>query len=497
MMADRMEPITSPAITPSPIVRVLNEDVRRYHRWCTPSILPGQERVEDFYASDVSISAGFFGTLVDHTGVFGEAERFAAAAQGADRTMFSVHGSSGSNWVVLRMLAMERQDALVLVARNIHHSVMNAIKAFDLDFRFLSAPYDARFEALLPPSVDDVTAALDRYPEALAVIYTSPTYEGLAGNTAEIAAAVHARSPQCLVVVDEAWGGHLHFHPSLPRSAMDCGADICVQSTHKLAGGLQQTGLIHWRAERVDSELLEEAYREYVTTSPSYGLLASADAAVRALAGCGERFLGEAIERTQRLKAGLRARLPELDHLDDPRWLDAVRHHVGGCDLVKTTVGLSRYDLTGYDVFGRLVERGIVIEKAGVQTITLITTFQLADEAVAETVDALVAILDGRQLPGNARQPAPGNPFAGIDDRPVIRPYDAKRLAKSIGHEVALRDAVGHVAAEEVEVYPPGIPLILEGFRVGADAVRYLEQARESGGSIVARDTSLKTLRVL
>src|ERR1700716_4276590 len=112
MMAHRMG-----RKTPSPIVRVLNEDVGRYHRWSTPSILPAQERVEDFYASDVSISAGFFGPLVGHSGV-------AAAAQGADRTMFSVHGSSGSNWVVLRMLAMERQDGLILVARNIHHSVM-------------------------------------------------------------------------------------------------------------------------------------------------------------------------------------------------------------------------------------------------------------------------------------------------------------------------------------------------------------------------------------
>jgi lysine decarboxylase len=484
-------------ISSSPIVRILNEEVRHYHRWCTPSILPGQERVEDFYASDVSISAGFFGTLVDHTGVFGEAERFAAAAQGADRTMFSVHGSSGSNWVALRMLAMERQDALILVARNIHHSIMNAIKAYNLDFRFLPAPYDARFEALMPPSVDDVTAALDRYPEALAVIYTSPTYEGLAANTSEIAEAVHARSPQCIVMVDEAWGGHLQFHPDLPPSAMASGADLCVQSTHKLAGGLQQTGLIHWREERVDSELLEEAYREYVTTSPSYGLLASADAAVRALAGCGERFLGEAIDRTQRLKAGLREVLPDLDHLDDRRWLDAVARHAGGCDLVKTTVGLSRYALSGYDVAEALVERGIVIEKAGVQTITLITTFQLQEAAVQETIDALADILGPAVLPGNARQPAPGNPFAGIDDRPVIRPYDAKRLAKSIGHEVALRDAVGKVAAEEVEVYPPGIPLILEGFRVSADAVRYLEQARASGGSIVARDTALETLRVL
>jgi lysine decarboxylase len=298
-------------------------------------------------------------------------------------------------------------------------------------------------------------------------------------------------------MVDEAWGGHLHFHPDLPPSAMACGADLCVQSTHKLAGGLQQTGLIHWREGRVDSELLEEAYREYVTTSPSYGLLASADAAVRALAGCGERFLGEAIERTGRLKAALRRALPDLDHLDDPRWLDAVGRYVAGADLVKTTLGLSRFSISGYDVADALVERGIVIEKAGVQTITLITTFQLAEEAVGETVDALVAILDGRQLPGNARQPAPGNPFAGIDDRPVIRPYDAKRLAKSIGHELPLREAIGKVAAEEVEVYPPGIPLILEGFRVGKDAVDYLEQARASGGSIVARDTALRTLRVL
>ena len=92
-----------------------------------------------------------------------------------------------------------------------------------------------------------------------------------------------------MLFVDEAWGGHLHFHPDLPPSAMDAGADISVQSTHKLAGGLQQTGLIHWREGRVDSELMEEAFREYVTTSPSYHLLASADAAVRSLAATGQR----------------------------------------------------------------------------------------------------------------------------------------------------------------------------------------------------------------
>src|SRR4051794_26782089 len=376
------EPALRP--TPSPIVGALNRDVGRYHRWSTPSILPEQERVEDFYGSDVSISAGFFGTLVDHTGVFGDAERFAAAAQGADRTMFSVHGSSGSNWIVLRALALERQDAQVLVARSIHHSVINALKAFGLDFRFLPTPYEPRYEALLPPSVDQVAEGLRRVPDALAVLYTSPTYEGLCADTRGIVECVHSASPSAMVLVDEAWGGHLGFHPSLPDSAMASGADVCVQSTHKLAGGLQQTGLIHWKTDRVDTELMEEAYREYVTTSPSYHLLGSADAAVRTLAAVGHEALAASIGRTRRLKAALRERLPDLDHLDELSWLDERADHVAGMDLVKTTVGLTRYELTGYAVAEALVARNIVIEKAGVNTITLITTFQLADEAIPD-----------------------------------------------------------------------------------------------------------------
>jgi len=486
-----------PKASASPIVRVLNEDVGRFHRWCTPSILEDQERVEDFYASDVSISAGFFGTLVDHTGVFGEAERFAASVQGADRTMFSVHGSSGSNWVVLRALALERQDAQVLVARSIHHSIINALKAYGLDFRFLPTPYEPRYEALLPPSVEQVAEGLRRVPDALAVLYTSPTYEGLCADTRGIADCVHSMSPAAMVIVDEAWGGHLAFHPALPSHAMASGADVCVQSTHKLAGGLQQTGLLHWREGRVDSELMEEAYREYVTTSPSYHLLASADAAVRTLAAVGEEALGRAIRMAESLKAGLRAALPDLDWMDDAAWLASVRAHAPAWDLVKTTIGLSRYSLSGYEVARALVDRGIVIEKAGVQTITLIATFQLRPSAVDETVAALVEILAPCVLSGGERQPMAANPFGAIDDRPVMHPYWARRYAKSIGHELPLRSAIGKVAAEEVEVYPPGIPVILEGFRVSADAVEYLLEARDKGGSIVARDTSLQTLRVL
>src|SRR3954451_4399583 len=95
---------------------------------------------------------------------------------------------------------------------------------------------------------------------------------------------------------------------------------------------------------------MEEAYREYVTTSPSYHLLASADAAVRTLAARGEDELGSAIERTVELKEALPDRVPGLDRREDTAGVASHGDRIGACDLVKTTVGLSRYALSGYDV---------------------------------------------------------------------------------------------------------------------------------------------------
>ena len=300
-----------------------------------------------------------------------------------------------------------------------------------------------------------------------------------------------------MVIVDEAWGGHLAFHPDLPESAMHAGADVCVQSTHKLAGGLQQTGLIHWREGRVDSELMEEAFREYVTTSPSYHLLASADAASRSLAATGRVALDACLDRMARFAALVRERLPRLEHLGEAPWREDFADHVGGLDATRLTVALSGYDVAGFAVAQSLVDRGIVIEKAGINTLTFIATFQLEEAAVPETVAALEAVLAGRELPGDERKPVLSNPFSAVDDRPVMHPYHARRYAKSIGRAVPLAEAVGSVSAESVEVYPPGVPVVLEGFRVSQAAVDYLLETRAQGGTIVARDTALETLRVL
>ena len=47
------------------------------------------------------------------------------------------------------------------------------------------------------------------------------------------------------LVVDEAWGAHLAFGPSLPRHALECGADLVVSSTHKIIGSFTQSAMLH------------------------------------------------------------------------------------------------------------------------------------------------------------------------------------------------------------------------------------------------------------
>jgi lysine decarboxylase len=293
-------------------------------------------------------------------------------------------------------------------------------------------------------------------------------------------------------------------------AAMDAGADIAVQSSHKLAGGLQQTGTIVWKGEkkprgngRVQKDLMYQAYREYVTTSPSYHLVASADAAIRALQANGNEAIAQSISMTRRFQEALKARLPDLKIIDG-RTVNRLRACVAGLDPIKTTCGLERYHLTGFAVSDELVAKRIVVEKAGLSAITFITTFQLADDAIDATADAMAEILQGHLISGGKTKPRQQttDPFAL--DRPVMHPHDVGRIASHVYHDVKLEEAVGKVAAESVEIYPPGIPVVIEGFRVTAPAIRYLTNIRETllskdrpASTVVARDTKLQTLRVV
>ena len=480
----------------APIVEAL-KNVGNYIKWCTPSILPEQEKITNIYKTDISVSAHFLGSYVDNTGIFGEAHKKAANVYGADKTLFSVNGTTGSNFIVMRMLTLEHDSPQILVTRNIHHSILHAAEWLGVKFRFIKSFYDPQFESLIPPKPEDVLDALNNYPETDAVLLSSPTYSGLAARVGDIVKVVKNFDRNIKVIVDEAWGSHFHFTQELPPSAMQAGADIAMQSTHKQGGSLQQSGMIHWKEKYVNSELMYEAFREYVTTSPSYHLLGSLDAVRAYMEKRGKEIVEELIKKADYFKDLLGKKLiPPLKIMDDSLEFDLVKDYISGYDRTKTNIALTKYRETGFQIGSALAkEHKIIVEKSGLNTLLFLTTYRLTYSDIERTIRAIVNI--SKSLHKTDKKELIPNPFKHLEIKPVIEPHTARRVAQTIGRVVSLEDSVGKIAAEHVEVYPPGIPVILEGFRITKNNVNYLLRVKKMGGHISARDPSLKTIYVL
>ena len=161
----------------------------------------------------------------------------------------------------------------------------------------------------------------------------SPTYYGMAADIAGLAEVAHAAGMP--LVVDQAWGPHFGFHNALPAPALAQGADAMLTSTHKIAGSLTQSAMLHvGLSDRIDPEAVARALRLLRTTSPSSLLLASLDGARRQLALHGEQLLHEALEAI----AVARAKLETIEgiRLVDSSWVG--RSGIAGYDPMRIVV---------------------------------------------------------------------------------------------------------------------------------------------------------------
>jgi lysine decarboxylase len=167
-----------------------------------------------------------------------------------------------------------------------------------------------------------------------------------------------------------------------------------------------------------------------------------------------------------------------------------------GLDATKLTMRVSDYRITGYQLEAALNKHGIVCEKATAHTLTLLATFQLTDTAVAETARAIAGVLSTVPL---RRHPLPRStdPFATMRSAPRLSPTAVSRAARQRARPVPLSEAVGMVCAELIEVYPPGIPILSEGFEITAESIDFLRHAAAAGARIVARDQELDTVLVI
>jgi arginine decarboxylase len=225
-------------------------------------------------------------------GIIDQAQKLAAEAFGAERTFFSVQGTSGA--IMAMILATCKPGDKIIVPRTVHKSVLSAIVFADCNPIFIHPELDPKLGIAHGITPLQVAEAIEQHPDAKAVLVINPTYFGFASNLHEIVQITHRH--HIPVLVDEAHGVHTHFHTELPISAMDAGADLAATSVHKLGGSLTQSSVLNMQGNLVDPQHVQAILSMLTTTSTSYILLASLDTSRRFLAIHGEEALTHTLQ---------------------------------------------------------------------------------------------------------------------------------------------------------------------------------------------------------
>lgn len=412
-----------------------------------------------------------------------EAQDLAAALYEVDATFFMVNGTTGA--IQIMLLAALQPGDQVLMPRNVHRSVLGALVLGGLQPVFIEPVFDARLgiEMALEPAA--VAKALAANPAVKAVLLVYPTYYGIASDIQKIAELVHAQGK--LLLVDNAHGPHLKFSQQLPLDAMQGGADMAAQSTHKILSSLTQTSMLQVCKKRVSLEKVKQLNGILQSTSPNYLLLASLDAARAQMAQQGMELMA----RTVQLAQWLRQAINQLASLYCPG-----EEMVGqpGCyaiDSTKLIVNVRALGMTGYAAEAILRHQyKIQCELSDMYNVLFIISLADTMTEAKQLLAALRGLLKHRQA-GRTVDVTPLPPLP----QQVLGPREAAFAAATA---VPLAQSAHRTCAETVTFYPPGIPLLYPGERITSEIISYIKQGQAAGAKIVGpADASLKQIKVL
>jgi arginine decarboxylase len=410
-----------------------------------------------------------------------DAERRAAALWRADWCRFSVGGSTHANQALL--LAVGAPGDEVLVARSAHRSTLLGLVLAGLTPVWLPVDVDERFGVPVGVTTQRLEAALAEHPAAKALLLVEPSYLGTLSDREALVATAHEHG--LAVVVDQAWGAHLGFHPDLPGHAIAAGADAFVVSAHKTLPAYSQASIAFALTVRLQKHRLERAFDASHTTSPAGSILASIDGARALLAARGEALLGALLDRTARAREALR-RIPGL-LVPGPEDFAP-----GRFDASKVVLVLAGTGASGNDVERDLRAAGLPVELADQDMLVPILTIADDDDSVDRLVAAIRAAVERRRGPARAVRSAVQ---WGPPPSPVLTPREAYFRPPTTVAAVA---AIGRVSAELVAPYPPGVPVLVPGEVVTAEVLEALRAARAAGTRIAyAADPTLATLQVI
>lgn len=440
-----------------------------------PMHMPGHKRntqlidIDNPYGIDITEIDGF-DNLHHPEGFLKEAQERAAQYYGAAKTWYLVSGSSIG--LMSAILGVTSRHDTVIVARNCHISVYNAIYENELNPQYIYPKFVDNLWISSGILSNDVEKALENCVKdekgcgkVGAVIITSPTYEGNVSDIRAIADIVHKYGVP--LIVDEAHGAHFKYSEKFPQSALELGADVVVQSVHKTLPSLTQTALLHVGREALDKKRLIADIDRYLnmfqSTSPSYILMASINRCIRLMnSERGRAVMDNYTKELEKLRSRIEnLRVIKLAKSDDISKL--VIYTEGGC-------------LQGKQLYDILLKRyRIQLEMASLKYVIAMTGPGDTKEYYDRFYDALCEI--DKEL---VERDICSSGIVNIS-RPVIKMnlYDAVNCEDK--EAVEYHETCGRVSASTVCIYPPGIPLVCPGEVIGKDMIDAVDSAFRDG----------------
>ncbi len=421
------------------------------------------------------------------TGTLVEAQRLAAAAVGADHTFFLINGSTVGNQAML--MAAVRDGQKVIRTRAAHRSAYAALILSGATPVYILPRTHPQVHFPLAVEVNAVQNRLDEYRDAVAIHVTSPNYYGYLSDVKGLVGLAHDHHIPLLV--DEAHGAHLPFHPDLPRSAVNHGADVVVQSPHKTLGALTQAAWLHLNGERISFTRLQYLVAILQSSSPNVAFTGSLDVARRQMALHGKALLDRTLELAQRARVAIRA-IPGLWCYGDEL---VGEYGIAACDPTKLVIRVTDTGLTGKAFAAELWSRfNLTVEFADPWQVICSITIADTSDNVNRLIAALRTVAQDHRgiatLRANQGELIPP-PLPQL----ILNPRQATFRSS---RRISLIEARDQVCAEQVIPYPPGIPLLMPGEVIGAEMIAYVQYLRRQQIKIVGpEDLQMKTVRII
>ncbi|QHG15038.1 aminotransferase class I/II-fold pyridoxal phosphate-dependent enzyme [Nostoc sp. ATCC 53789] len=429
-------------------------------------------------------------------GVIQAAQQLAAQAFGASQTWFLVNGSTCG--IEAAILATCGTGDKIILPRNVHSSAIAGLILSGAIPIFLNPEYDPVLDIAHSITPNAVESALQQHPDAKAVLTVYPTYYGVCGNLSAIANITHQYNIPLLV--DEAHGAHFAFHPKLPTPALAAGADLTVQSIHKVLGAMTQASMLHIQGNRIDCDRINKALQLVQSTSPSYLLLASLDAARQQMALHGKILMS----RTLQLANEARTKISQIPGLSVLQILSPpYQGGLGGSpdfvalDETRLTVTVSGLGLTGFEADEILDEKfAVTAEFASLQHITFIISLGNTPADIKQLVQGFTTLAkEYRRTNLTVTNPNGQNLLTTQEYTLHFSPREA---FFAVSEALPLAQTSDRICAEIICPYPPGIPVLMPGEIITKPVLDYLQQIQAMGGFISGcNDSSLKTLKVV